>query len=150
MTAARRAFLFCACALAGAALSLAACVQLPPTPQDLQAKKFEAVPDKAVIYLVRDYPDFSDHAAPVWLGDKIMITTHPGMYYRWEAPPGAHRITGAFADIGTITLQTEPGRIYFVRQQLSPFLRFPQSYFYVVSEPQGRAAVMRGVLLSSP
>jgi hypothetical protein len=132
------------------AILLAGCVQLPPTPQDLQAKKFEAVPGMSAIYLVRDYPDFSDQAAPIWLGDSITITTHPGTYYRWVVPPGAHRITGATADIGTITLQTEPGRIYFVRQQLSPFMRFPQSYFYVVSEPAGRAAVMRGVLLSGP
>jgi len=49
------------------AVMLAGCVQLPPTPQDIQAKKFEGVPDKAVIYIVRDLPDFSDRPATIWL-----------------------------------------------------------------------------------
>ena len=58
-----------------------------------------------------------------------------------------HRITGYGADTGSITLRAEPGRIYFVQQRISPFNRFVHSYFQVVSEPQGRAAVMRAVLL---
>lgn len=122
-------------------------MQLPPSPADLQAKKFEAVPDKAVIYLVRDYPDFNDAAATIWLGDTAMITTYPGTYYRWEAAPGTHRIAGYGPDIGAIIVQTEPGRIYFVLQRLAPFLRFPHSQFYLVAEPQGRAAVNRAVLV---
>ncbi|OGA24972.1 MAG: hypothetical protein A3I02_14590 [Betaproteobacteria bacterium RIFCSPLOWO2_02_FULL_67_26] len=126
---------------------LAGCVQLPPSPQDLQAKKFEAVPDKAVIYLVRDYPDHSERAATIWLGDATMITTYAGTYYRWEVAPGAHRITGYGADTGSITLRAEPGRLYFVQQRIAPLGRFAQSYFQVVSEPQGRTAVMRAVLL---
>lgn len=129
------------------AVLLAGCAQLPPTPQDIQAKKFETVPDKAVIYLVRDHPDFSDRAATIWLGDAAMITTYPGTYFRWEVAPGTHRITGYGADIGTITLHAEASRIYYVQQQLSPFLRYPQSYFYLVSEPYGRSAVMRAVLV---
>ena len=125
---------------------VAGCVQLPPTPADLQAKKFEAVPGKAVIYLVRDYPDFNDAAATIWLGDTAMITTYPGTYYRWEVPPGTHRIAGYGPDIGAIIVQTEPGRIYFVLQRLAPFLRFPNSYFQLVSDGSGRAAVMRSTL----
>jgi hypothetical protein len=130
------------------ALTLAGCQQLPLSPEDLQAKKFAAVPDKAVIYLVRDSPDFSDQPATIRLGDNVMITTYTGTYYRWEVPPGAHRITGYAADIGTITLQAEAGRIYFVRQQRAPFVHVQSSHFYLVSEPEGRAAVMRAVLLT--
>ena len=127
---------------------LAGCVQLPPTPQDLQAKKFEAVPDKAVVYLVRDYPDFSDVAATIFLGDESgMITTYAGTYYRWEAAPGTHRISGFAGDMGAIVLRVEAGRIYYVLQRVSPFFRFAQSYYQLVPEPQGRAAVMRAVLL---
>lgn len=126
---------------------LAGCAQLPLTPQDLQARNFQALPDKAVIYLVRDYPDFSDQPATVWLGDSGMVTTYAGTYYRWEVPPGTHRIAGFGPDNGSITLSTEPGRLYFVQQRLQPFLRFPQSAFYVVAEPFGRAVVNRAVLV---
>ena len=126
---------------------MAGCVQLPPTPQDLQAKKFETVPGKAVIYLVRDHPDFSDEAATVWIGESVIITTYPGTYYRWEVAPGRHRITGYGPDVGAIVVQTEPGRLYFVLQRLAPFRQFPQSQFYLVNEPYGRAAVSRSVLV---
>ena len=126
---------------------LAGCVQLPLTPQDIQAKRFEAVPDRAVIYLVRDYPDFSDAATTVYLGDAATITTYAGTYYRWEAAPGTYRISGFGPDTGAIVLRVEAGRIYYVQQSVSIFFRFVQSYYQLVAEPQGRAAVMRAVLL---
>jgi len=126
---------------------LAGWVQLAPSPQDIQAKKFEAVPDKAVIYLVRDYPDFSDIAATIWLGDSVRITTYPGTFYRWEVAPGKHRITGYGSDIGTITVESERGRIYFVLQRLAPFQNHARSHFSLVAEPIGRAAVRRAELV---
>jgi hypothetical protein len=125
---------------------LAGCAQLPPSPQDIQAKKFEAVPDKAAIYLVRDDPDFSRLQAMIYLGDKLLLKTYPGTYYRWEVPAGKHIVTGAGSDAGTITVQVERGRIYFVQQRVDG-LRGPESHFYLVSEAAGRAAVMRAVLV---
>lgn len=133
------------------ATALAGCAQLPPTPQDLQAKRFESVPDKAVIYLVRALPDFNDGPATIWLGDADTITTYPGTYYRWEVAPGRHRIAGFAADTGSITLQTEPGKVYFVQQRVTPvtWLRSqqPQSHFYPIAEGNGRAVVMRSQLI---
>ncbi|MGH9603658.1 MAG: hypothetical protein ACRD24_14865 [Terriglobales bacterium] len=138
--------LLVALAMAG---TLAGCQQLPPSPQDLQAKKFEAVPDKAVIYLVRDVPDFSSIQSQIRIGDKLLLKTYPGTYYRWEVPAGAHTITGYGEDIGTITVQVEQGRIYFVQQRVTG-LRVASSHFELVGEAQGRAAVMRAVLLTTP
>lgn len=129
------------------AIVLAGCVQLPPSPQDLQAKRFETVPGKAVIYLVRDIPDFSDRPATITLDDAATITTYPGTYYRWEVAPGVHRIAGFAGDSGVITLDTEPGKVYFVQQRLSLFLRWQQSYFYPVGADYGRAVVMRSELI---
>ena len=128
-------------------LTLAGCQQLPLTPEDIQARKFEAVPDKAVIYLVRDSPDFSSIQSQISVGDKLLLKTYPGTYYRWEVSPGMHRITGYGSDIGTIGVQAERGRIYFVQQRVSG-LYMANSMFAVVGEPEGRAAVLRAVLLS--
>jgi hypothetical protein len=127
------------------AMLLAGCQQLPLTPQDIQARRFEPVPGQAVIYVVRDYPDFSEIQSTIYLGDKLSLKTYPGTYYRWEVTPGAHRITGHDTDFGTISLVTEPGRIHFVEQQLS--YRYDISYFMLVDELGGRAAVRRAVLL---
>jgi hypothetical protein len=131
------------------AMLLAGCQQVPLTPQDIQARKFEAVPGMAVIYLVRDYPDFSEMQSTVYLGDRVTLKTYPGTYYRWEVPPGEHLIRGAAFDTGAIKLDTVPGGIYFVQQRVTaaPFLR-ASSFFSVVNEPAGRAAVTRSVLLT--
>jgi len=131
------------------ALTLAGCQQLPPSPEDLQAKKFEAVPDKAVIYVVRDAMDLGDVQAQIRVGDKLLLKTNPGTYYRWEVPAGKHTITGYAEDIGTITVQVERGRIYFVQQRVVG-MRVPSSRFELVGEPEGRAAVLRSVLLTTP
>ena len=126
---------------------LAGCAPLPLTPQDLQARQFLALPDKAVIYLVRDYPDFHHLPATVWLGESITITTHPGTYYRWEVEPGRHRIAGFGVDSGFIMLEVAAGKIYFVQQRLMPWMRYAMSTFQPVAPEHGSSIVMRSVLV---
>jgi hypothetical protein len=75
------------------ALVLGGCMQLPPSPQDVQAKKIEGVPGKAVIYIVRDRKD-SKEVAGLLLDYTAQITTQPRSYYRWEVAPDPHQITG--------------------------------------------------------
>jgi hypothetical protein len=128
------------------ALTLVGCQQLPATPEDIQAKKFEGVPDKAVIYLVRDTADFSTQQSQVSVGDTVLLKTFPGTYYRWETPAGKHTIAGYAGDSGRITVQVERGRIYFVQQRVTGMWA-PSSHFELVSEAEGRAAVMHSVLL---
>jgi hypothetical protein len=132
-----------------AVLFAAGCVQLPPTPQDIQAKKFETVPDKAVIYLVRNDPDNSVLHGTVWLGDKITITTFPGTYFRWEVPPGVHRIEGYGFDTSSITLTTEAGKLYFVQQNIYGARSVHGGFLQRVSERDGKAMVLRSTLIAS-
>jgi hypothetical protein len=129
-------------------LFVAGCVQPPPfSPADIQAKRFEALPDKAVIYIVRDSPDASDDGASISLDDSAVITTFPGTYYRWEVAPGPHRIAGFAADSSRFELTAEAGRVYFVLQRMWPFMMQPLSHFQLLAEPHGRAAVARSELL---
>ncbi len=130
------------------ALGLAGCTPLPPSPQDIQAKKFEAVPGEAVIYVVRDSLDFSYDEAPIYIGEKVLVTTYPGTYYRWVVPAGRHTIAGYGQDSGTITVAVEQGKIYFVQQRVTHFA-VTNSTLSVVSEAQGRAVVLRSVLLTA-
>lgn len=129
-------------------LLLAGCAQAPTSTEDMQAKRFEPVPDKAVIYIVRDHvgPDLDN---TLRLGDSEMINTYTGKYYRWEVAPGTHRIAGTMESTAFIALNVEAGKIYFVRHIvtgsnssdgiLSAFLQH-------VDERTGRAIVARGVL----
>ena len=130
------------------ALMLAGCAPLPPSPQDIAAKRFEQVPGKAVIYLVRDYPDVSREVATVMLDDQMMGSTYPGTYFRWVVEPGRHEVRGYAGDAGAITLDVAPDRMYFIQQSVSRFLTgFAQSFFRLVPEPYGRAVVLRSELV---
>src|SRR5688500_9208521 len=100
-------------------LVLAGCAQLPPSPQDIEAKRFEQVPGKSVIYLFRADPDFSREVATVVLDDRPMGSTYPGTYHRWVVDPGRHQIRGYAGDNGSITLDVAPDRMYFVQQSVT-------------------------------
>lgn len=129
-------------------LAITACAQLPPTPEDLQAKRMELAPGKAVIYLVRTKPDLSTMPAGVQLDGQFVGTTYAGTYYRLELSPGRHRLSGSGEDIGAITVDVQPDRIYFVQHTVVATLRAPNpmSFFHPMGEGEGRAAVQRGQL----
>ena len=128
------------------AVALLAGCQLPLTPEDLEARKFEAVPGKAVIYLFRTSLDHSSRPGQISLGD-IVLKTYPGTFFHWVVEPGARRIEGFGPDAGNITVQAEAGQLHFVRQQMSPLAQMPSSIFTLVSEAEGRRGVLQAVLL---
>ena len=129
------------------AFVLSGCAPLPPSPADLEAKRFELAPGKAVIYVVRSDPDFSREVATLMLDDNMMGSTYPGTYFRWVVEPGRHQIRGYAGDNGSITLDVAPDRMYFIHQRVSQLLLgFAQSFFRPVPEPHGRAEVLRAEL----
>lgn len=128
---------------------LAGCVQMPPTPQDVQAKRFEPVPGQSVIYVVRSPLDSSEPQS-LMLDGRATVTTLPGTYYRWEVAPGRHRVEGFGFGNESVVLTTEPGGVYFLEHtvigdphdggvQLTALRR--------VAEQYGRKLVMRSQLV---
>ena len=130
------------------ALLLVGCAQLPPTPQDIQAKKFESLSDKAVIYIVRTPMD-SRLPGGLLLDGIGPIATMPGSYYRWEVAPGLHHVADHAPAHGSVALTTEAGKIYFVRHTVIGIGRPTPSFTSLqqIDERTGRAAVMRAELL---
>ncbi len=127
-----------------AILLLAGCaVQLPPMPEDAVAKRFEPIPDKAVIYLARNAvePTF---VAAVALDDQMIGSTYRGTYIRIEIPAGRHQLRGIAGDSGAIRLDTEPGKIYFVQHTAHGYRSFVSSTFDLVDTAYGRSLVMGG------
>ena len=95
------------------AIGFIGCAQVPPSAEDSRAKRFDAVPGKSVIYIVR-YQAGPALGDTLYLTNDVQITTWTGTYYRWEAEPGQHHITGMGATTAEIRMTTEPGKIYFV------------------------------------
>ena len=128
-------------------LLIAGCAQLPPTPQDIQAKKFEAVADKAVIYIVRTPMD-SREAGTILLDDYAQITTFFGTYYRWEVAPGPHRLAGYAGETGLLQFTAQAGKIYFVQHTVrgTPRSGWLSSNLRQIGEQDGRRLVMQSQL----
>jgi hypothetical protein len=127
---------------------LAACAQIPPSPQEIEAKKFESVPGKAVIYIVRAYPDLYFGHGSLALNDSFMITTMEGNFYRWEVAPGPHQIVGMGPDLSRITVNAEAGRIYFIQHIVSGYRGTTYGgHLQALPESEGRALVTRATLL---
>jgi len=88
----------------------------PPTPEALQAKRFEPVPGKAVIYLYRDAVNYTTVAAPIALNGNDVGATFAATFFRFVVDPGPQRISGTVADIGAIQFNVAANQIYFVQQ----------------------------------
>lgn len=125
------------------AAAITACAQLPAPP--VNSQMFESVPGKAVVFLVRTLPDIGELPATLWLDDAVIGSTHPGTYFRWELAPGAHRINGYGVDTGSIRLDLQPGRVYFIRHSVVGTFRAPSphSVFQILNDAQGRDFVAR-------
>jgi len=130
-------------------LVLAGCATREPSPEELRSKRFEAIPDKAVVYLYRDRLDFTNAPASLTLDGQPLGSTYQGTFFRLELAPGQHRIAGFAGDSGSFVFSAEAGKLYFVLQIVSRFLGFDQSLFYLVSEEQGRDAVLRYEMLGA-
>ncbi len=64
-------------------------------------------------------------------------------YCAWS-PRRPYRIAGYAQDAGNITLDAAPGRMYFVYQTVGrPLGLTGQSYFQLLDEQNGRAAVLQ-------
>lgn len=124
-------------------LLLTGCSTLGPALRDMDARQFHSVPEKSVIYVVREAPDHDPRPTVITLDASTEGLTYPGTFVRWVVAPGRHRVAGYGGDAGAIHLQTASGRIYFVRQAVSQRDNLPQSTFSVVTEEDARIAITR-------
>jgi hypothetical protein len=87
--------------------------------QDAQARLLRPVPEKAVIYLLRDLGDVYVTDVEVGLDDHMMGSTWPNTFFRWEVPPGKHVIVSFTTPPAVLELKTEAGGIYYVWQDIN-------------------------------
>lgn len=128
-----------------ALLLLTACTQLPPPPGDAAAKRFESVPDRAVIYVLRS-PLERDFVAPIMLDDEMAGSTYRGTFIRLVVPAGQHQIAGFAGDSGRISLKTEVGKLYFINQTTFGYSSLTGSSFQLIDEKYGRSLALGGTL----
>jgi hypothetical protein len=125
-----------------ALLSLGACVTpLPPSPQELAAKRFETVPGKAVVYVFRDLVNAPQVQAPIALDGNAIGTTYGGTFFHLVVDPGPHRLAGMYGDTGSIQFTVAAGELYFIQQSINASFGLVTSSFSTVSAAEGRSQV---------
>jgi hypothetical protein len=135
-------------ALLGLLALLAGCSTMSTGPQaGGPVPAIVGAPGKAVVYVVRTRPDMSYLSASLVVDDRMVGATHAGTYMRLELTPGRHRITGYGQDNGAINLDVQADQIYFVQHSVAGSWRSmnPWSFFTVITEPRGRAAMAGAV-----
>jgi hypothetical protein len=124
-----------------------------PAPAGLQAEAtarlFKPVPGKAVIYLVRERNDLWTLGVPVYLDGRNMGSTEPMTYMRWEVEPGRHVVVSDTSPPAALQVNTEPGGVYYVWQDLNPGHQRAPSILALVDQTTARAVVATATLLKS-
>jgi hypothetical protein len=118
--------------------------------QDAQARLLTPDPEKSVVYLMRDLGDFYITEVKVGVDGKVVGTTSPNTFYRWELPPGKHVIVSYTEPPAVLKLTTEPGGVYYVWQDINFGLLREPSRLQIVDAITARKTLESAYLLQTP
>ncbi len=130
------------CIVLMSAFCLAGCQSSPVSlgsPQDDWRAKTAAVrPGKAQIFVYRH--ESLGFAVPItvkldgYIGGRTVAQT----YVMWEVEPGRHQISSHAEDASALTLDAEPGKSYYIWQEVRVGVWKPRSSLHRVDEQTGR------------
>jgi Protein of unknown function (DUF2846) len=147
MHAVRRIFsLLLFAALAG----LWGCASIDKAPEsaDKSAKQFGAVPGGSVIYVYRNESLGAALSMPVTVNGKLAGTTGARSHMRLELPAGTHNLTSQ-GDSSKLAVTTEPGKVYYVWQEVKMGFMSGGSKLQLVPEDVGKKGVMESALIQA-
>jgi Protein of unknown function (DUF2846) len=130
--------------LALAVLAGCASVPMATKEQDASAKAFSIpAPDKAGLYIYRDSFVGQALRKVVSIDGKVVGTTANKTYFFLELAPGSHTLTteSEFGD-NSLVLQASGGTNYYVRQYIKMGVFVGGSALEMVSEEDGKKAIL--------
>jgi hypothetical protein len=122
------------------ALAVAGCASTPEAPRELDAaaKSFDTHPGAASVYVYRSPVNENWDDNVLYIDGRLIGSTVPGTYFRVNLTPGRHTLHGTGVDLGTLTIDTRPGALYFVELTVLA----GHSRYELVPPQQGRHAVV--------
>jgi len=129
--------------LLGLLLGGCATVPMEDVALDNTAKTFAPVPDKSVIYIYRAGGFGGAIKIPVQLDGHVIGSTAPDVYFRVVTDAGNHKIVAQASYDATLSLVTEPGKVYFVDQEAKWGVLYAGAGLEQVNESDGRAGVAK-------
>ena len=106
------------------------------------------VPGGSVIYVYRNESLGAALSMPVTLNGKLAGTTGARSYLRLEVPAGTHNLASQ-GDGSKLTVTTEPGKVYYVWQEVKMGLVSGGSKLQIVPEDVGKKGVMESALIQA-
>lgn len=139
---------------AAAAVALIACgcasVPMAPRAADAAAKKFEPVPGKANLYVIRPNQfTLSAVLFNVTIDGQLLGRTKVGTYLHAQLAPAQYAIATQSETKSVVTLVAQPGKNYFYMQEVGFGVVSGRSVLLALSEASGRAAVLEAELAES-
>ena len=125
------------------ATMLAGCASVPMASMDddARAKTFQVKSDKSSIYVYRNESFGGAISMTVAFDGKVAGQTGPQTYFLWEVDPGLHEITSYSESNSTLKLTTEPGKAYYVWQEVKMGVFMARSLLQQVDEATGKKGV---------
>ncbi len=128
---------------------LSSCAFRAAPETDALAKLMRPVEGKAVIYVFRNEEPSAPWPIALSLDGKGMGSTGADTYVRWSVEPGQHILVSHAENDSPLVLQTEPGKIYYVWQEVSMGILRPRTTLHEVDRNTAEVALRSCYLLRS-
>jgi hypothetical protein len=140
------AVVLCVAALAGCAIK-----EWPWMKEaEKEAKSFAADPGMSLIYLYRATSNSPTFRLGIFLNGEIIGALDTRSFIVCRVPPGTHEIASREAEAARITLETEPGGLYFVEHSYPDMMATGARTGLLLTETeQGKRAVRELGLMAS-
>jgi hypothetical protein len=115
-----------------------------------EAKSFTADPGMSLIYLYRETPNSPTFRLGIFLDGEIIGALDTKSFIVCRVTPGTHEIASREAEAAHLTLETEPGGLYFVEHSYPDMMvTGARTGFLVVEPTQGKRVVRELGLMAS-
>jgi len=125
-------------------LALSGCATIPKASieQDQVGKKFEAPPDKSVIYIYRDEMMGGGVRMDVLIDGFLLGDMRTKSYMRAVVKPGPHTVLSRAENSSQVSVNAEPGKIYYVWQEAKMGLMYAGTALHLVDSGTGQRAIL--------
>ena len=139
-------------AVGAAAFALCACASVPMArpERDLEAKRFEVPPDRALLYVYRDETFGSAIKLTVVVDGQHVGDTAAHTFLLVPVAAGRHEVVSKSEKDSTVELTAQNGKAYFVWQEVKMGLFAARSELHVVPADEGTKAVATCSLAETP
>ena len=109
--------------------------------EDSSAKEFKVDPVKSSIYVYRHENFGGAISMTVSLDGRVAGQSASKTYFLWEVEPGEHEVGSIAENNVTLKLKTEPGKAYYVWQEVKMGFWMARSALHEVDEETARKAI---------